>query len=365
MDIKAAITYKKSAEFKIEQVELSEPRDNEVLVRIVGSGICHTDLAAREQYLPYPLPGVLGHEGAGVVEKVGNRVKKVKPGDHVALSWDCCGVCPSCKSGKDPCCENFLPINFGGVRWSDGSTTIKKGSEDIHGSFFCQSAFATHALANETNVVKVRQDVPLEVLAPLGCGIQTGVGAVLNSLKAQAGSSIAVFGAGTVGMSAIMGAVISGCTTIIAIDLFDDRLELARELGATHTINPKNNNPVDAIMDITGKGVNYSLECVGNPQLLRQATDCLAILGVCGQVGAVAPGTEVTLNMDLIMNERSVKGIIEGDSVPDLFIPVLIDLYKQGRLPYDRLIKYYSFEDINKAVDDMIKGVTIKPVLRF
>ncbi len=364
MNIKAAVTFEKSAEFKIEQVELSDPRDQEVLVRIVGSGICHTDLAAREQYLPYPLPGVLGHEGAGVVEKVGSRVKKVKPGDHVALSWDCCGVCPSCKSGKDPYCHSFLPINFGGVR-SDGSVTMKKGSQDIHGSFFCQSAFASHALANETNVVKVRQDVPLEVLAPLGCGIQTGVGAVLNSLKPAAGSSIAIFGVGTVGMSAILGAVLSGCTTIIAIDLFPDRLELAKEFGATHTINPKKDDPVNAIMDITGGGVNFSLECVGNPALLRQATDCLALLGVCGQVGAVAPGTEATLNMDKIMNGRTVKGIIEGDSVPDLFIPVLIDLYKQGRLPYDRLIKYYPFEDINKAVEDMVKGVTIKPVLRF
>ncbi len=364
MKINAAVTYEKSAAFKIDQITIDDPRDNEVLVRVVGSGICHTDLAAKEQYLPFPLPGVLGHEGAGVVEKVGKNVKKVKPGDHVVMSWDSCHSCPSCQSGNDPYCHSFLPINFGGVR-SDGSTTLKGDKGDIHGSFFCQSAFANYALGNETGVVKVREDVPLEVLAPLGCGIQTGVGAVLNSLKAEAGSSLAVFGTGTVGMSAIMGAVLAGCTTIIAVDPITERLDLAKELGATHGINPKEKNPVDAIMEITGAGVNYSLECVGNPDILRQATDSLAMMGVCGQVGAVPPGTEVTLNMDLIMNGRTVRGIIEGDSVPDLFIPVLVDLYAQGKLPYDRFVKYYPFEDINKAVEDMVKGVTIKPVLKF
>jgi len=363
MDIKAAVTYEKSASFKIDQIQIDDPKDNEVLVRIAGSGICHTDLAAREQFLPFPLPAVLGHEGAGIVEKVGKNVKKVKPGDHVAMSWDCCHTCPSCRSGMDTYCHSFLPINFGGVR-SDGSTTLKKGSQNIHGSFFCQSAFATYALANETSVVKVRKDVPIELLAPLGCGIQTGVGAIFNALKPKPGSSIAIFGTGTVGMSAILGAAIAGCTKIIAIDLVSDRLELAKELGATHTVNPKDGNPVDAIMDITGTGANFTLECVGNPDVLRQATDSLGLMGVCGQVGAVAPGTQVTLNMDLIMNGRTVRGIIEGDSVPELFIPVLIDLYAQGKLPYDRFVKYYSFDDINKAVEDMEKGIAIKPILK-
>ncbi len=364
MDIKAAVTYEKSAAFKIDQIQIDDPRDNEVLVRIVGCGICHTDLAARDQFLPFPLPGVLGHEGAGVVEKVGKNIRKVKPEDHVVMSWDCCGICPSCKSGMNTYCHSFLPINFSGVR-SDGSTTLKKGSQNIHGSFFCQSAFATHALANETSVVKVKQDVPLEMLAPLGCGIQTGVGSVFNSLKPKPGSSIAVFGTGTVGMSAILGAVIAGCTKIIAIDLMSDRLELAKELGATHIINPKDANPVDVIMNITETGANYTLECVGNPSILRQAVDSLGPMGVCGQVGAVAPETEVTLNMDLIMNGRTIKGIIEGNAIPDLFIPVLIDLYVQGKLPYDRFVKYYSFEDINKAVEDMEKGLVIKPILKI
>ncbi|MBN2039845.1 MAG: NAD(P)-dependent alcohol dehydrogenase [Spirochaetes bacterium] len=363
MEIKAAVTYEKSAPFKIEQIEIDDPRDNEVLVRIVGSGICHTDLAAREQMIPYPLPGVLGHEGSGIVEKVGKNVKRLKPGDHVAMSWDCCHQCKACRSGMDPYCEVWLPTNFAGLR-SDGSTSFKKDGKVIHGAFFCQSAFATHALTNETSAVKVREDVPLEMLAPLGCGVQTGVGAVFNSLKPNPGDSIAVFGCGTVGMSAILGAVIKGCTTIVAIDLVPERLELAKELGATHVINAKDTDPVQAIMDITKTGINFALECVGNPNILNQAVNSLGILGVCGQVGAVAPGTPVTLNMDQVMNGRTVKGIIEGDSVPEIFIPILIELYMQGKLPFDRLIKYYDFDDINKAVEDMEKGIVIKPVLK-
>ena len=185
-------------------------------VRIVAAGICHTDLAARDQHLPVPLPSVLGHEGAGIVEKVGARVTKVKPGDHVALSWMYCGVCPSCKSGNDPYCHNFLALNFGGVR-PDGTTTMSMGDQVIHGNFFGQSVFASHALAEERNVVKVPQDVPLEILGPMGCGIQTGAGAVMNALKARPGTSIAIFGVGPVGMSAVLAAVVCGCTGIIAV----------------------------------------------------------------------------------------------------------------------------------------------------
>ncbi len=363
MEIKAAVTFEKSAEFKIEKVQLSEPRDDEILVRIVGAGICHTDLAARDQHLPIPLPSVLGHEGAGVVERVGARVTKVKPGDHVALSWMCCGSCPSCSSGRDSYCEHFLELNFSGAR-PDGTTTMKFGDQVIHGNFFGQSVFADYALAEERNVVKVPKDVPLEILGPMGCGIQTGAGAVMNALQARPGTSIAIFGIGPVGMSAVLAAVVCGCTTIIAVDISADRLKIAKELGATHTVNAREVNPVEAVRDLTGGGPNYSLECVGNPAVFRQAVDVLPLLGVCGLVGVVAPGTEVTLNMDLIMNGRTVRGVIEGDAIPDLFIPKLIDLYRQGRFPFDRMITFYPFEDINKAVEDMEKGLVIKPVLK-
>ena len=364
MEIKAAVTFEKSTAFQIVPLQLSEPEDNEILVRIAAVGICHTDLAARDQHLPIPLPSVLGHEGAGVVEKVGARVTKVAPGDHVALSWMYCGTCPSCRSGRDPYCQNFLPLNFSGTR-PDGTTTLRKDDQDVHGSFFGQSSFANYALVDVRNAVKVPKDVPLEILGPMGCGIQTGAGAVMNSLQARPGTSIAIFGVGPVGMSAVLAAVVCGCTNIIAVDLSPERLKMAKELGATHTINPKEVNPVEAILDLTGGGPNYSLECVGNPAVFRQAVDVLPLLGVCGLAGVVPPGTEVTLNMDLIMNGRTVRGIIEGDAIPDLFIPKLIELYKQGRFPFDRMITFYPFEEINKAVEDMEKGVVIKPVLKL
>lgn len=211
--------------------------------------------------------------------------------------------------------------------------------------------------------MKVSKDIPIEILGPLGCGVMTGAGAVMNSLKPSPGASIAVFGSGTVGISAIMAAKVCGCTTIIAVDVKPERLKIAKELGATHTVNASEVDPVKTILEITKGGPDFSLECIGNPAAFRQSTDILPLMGVGGLVGVVAPGTEVKLNMDLIMNGRTIKGIIEGDAVPDLFIPRLIELYKQGRFPYDKLIKYYPFEDINQAVEDMEKGLVIKPVL--
>jgi len=365
MEINAAVVFETSGDFSIEQLELSDPKDDEVLVRISGVGICHTDLGARDGHLPIPPPpSVFGHEGAGVVETVGARVTKVKPGDHVVLSWDCCGTCTSCKAGKDSYCLNFFLHNFNGAR-PDGTTTLRKGDQVIHGNFFSQSSFADFALANERNVVKVPEDIPLEILGPLGCGVLTGAGAVMNSFQPRPGASIAVFGAGTVGISAVLGGVVCGCTTIIAVDINSDRLETAKELGATHIVNAGEVDPVEAILEITGGGAEFSLECVGNPKVLRQAVDVLPRLGVCGLLGVVPPGTEVALDMDAIMNGRTVRGIIEGDAIPDLFIPRLIDLYKQGRFPFDRLVTLYPFDEINRAVEDMEEGRVIKPVLKM
>ena len=365
MKIKAAVISETGGDFNIEQLELCEPNADEVLVRIVGVGICHTDLAARAGYLPIPSPpSVFGHEGAGVVEKVGAQVTKVKPGDHVVLAWDYCGTCSSCKADKVLYCKNFFQHNFHGAR-PDDTATLHKGDQVIHGSFFCQSSFANFALANERNTVKVRDDVPLEILAPLGCGVMTGTGAVLNSLQAKPETAIAIFGIGTVGMSAILGAVICGCTTIIAVDVNTDRLKMAKELGATHIVNAGEVDTVEAIREMTDGGVEYSLECVGNPKVLRQAVDVLARLGVCGLLGVVPPGTEVSLDMDLIMNGRTVRGVLGGDAIPDLFIPKMIELYSQGRFPFDKLIRFYPFDDINKAVEDMEKGLVIKPILKL
>lgn len=363
MKITAAVVREKEQPFSIEELDLEEPRADEILVRVVATGVCHTDLIVRDQYYPVPLPVVLGHEGAGVVEGIGEGITKVGPGDHVVLSYSYCGACVNCKQGQLGYCLDLFAQNFGGAR-PDGSSALSQDGETVHGHFFSQSSFATHALATERNVVKVRRDVPLELLGPLGCGIQTGAGGVLNALHPRAGSSIAVFGAGAVGMSAVMAAFVAGCTSIIAVDVKPARLELARELGATHAINAAETDPVEEIQRITGGGANYSLETTALPEVFRQAVDSLTLTGVCGLIGAAPLGTEVSLDMNNILFGRTVRGIIEGDSVPDIFIPRLIDLYAQGRFPFDRLLRFYGLDEINQAAADSGEGTAMKPVLR-
>jgi aryl-alcohol dehydrogenase len=307
---------------------------------------------------------VLGHEGAGVVEKVGMGVTTIQPGDHVVLSYSSCGGCPNCLSGKPYACEQFYPLNFEG-KMADGTCRLHKGDQALS-NFFGQSSFSHYSVANVRNVIKVQKDVPLEMLGPLGCGIQTGSGAVLNRLKPSPGSSLAVFGIGAVGLSALMAAAVCHCSTIIAIDIQDNRLELARELGATHTINAKEQNVVETIMSITGnKGINYAVEASGRPENTRFAVDSLAVLGNVVQVGAPALGTEVTLDMNTLLFERNLNGFLMGGSVPQLYVPMLIELYKQGKFPFDKLITYYTLEEINQAIEDSKKGTTIKPVIKL
>lgn len=365
MKISAALVREKGGPFSIETLDLDAPRADEVLVRIVGVGVCHTDLKVRDQVRPVPLPIVLGHEGAGIVEQVGRQVSKVQPGDHVVLSYHSCGLCVNCQNGRPAYCQHAISGNFGGTRL-DGSTTLRQGEAVIYGAFFNQSSFATYALASERNVVKVRPDAPLEMLGPLGCGVQTGAGAVLNSLEVRAGTSIAIFGVGSVGLSAVMGAVIAGCTSIIAVDVRPNRLALALELGATHTINSAEiEDPANVVRDISGGGVDYALDTSAQPAVFRQAVDSLKILGVCGLIGGSASGVEVHLEINHLLLGRTVRGIIQGDSIPDIFIPRLIDLYLQGRFPFDRLIKFYNLEEINQACADVAAGRVLKPVLRL
>ncbi|WP_427918333.1 NAD(P)-dependent alcohol dehydrogenase [Streptomyces sp. cg40] len=365
MHITAALTETKGAPFTLAPLDLDDPRPGEVVVRLVSSGVCHTDLIVRDQWYPVPLPAVLGHEGAGVVETVGDGVTSVAPGDHVVLTFNSCGRCRMCVQGRTAYCDQFFARNFAGTR-ADGSTPLHRDSGDVHGVFFGQSSFATHALAGEGNVVKVDPAAPLELLGPLGCGVQTGAGGVLNTLRPPAGSSIAVFGAGSVGLSAVMAAVVAGCTTIVAVDLNEQRLELAKEVGATHVVNGAEGDTVERLREITGGlGVDYSLETTAVPAVLRQAVDALNQGGTCGLIGAAAPGTEASIDMSALLFGRSLRGIVEGDSVPQVFIPKLVDLYQQGRFPFDKLIRTYAFEDINQAVEDSEKGTTLKPVLTF
>ena len=364
MQIRAAVATGKSQPFVVQTLELDEPRPDEVLVRVVATGVCHTDLVVRDQYYPTPLPAVLGHEGAGIVERVGERVTRVQPGDHVVMSYLTCGACPACRQGQPGQCPDLFALNFGGAR-SDRSQALHHNGQALSSHFFGQSSFGTYALANQRNVVRVPKDVPLEILGPLGCGIQTGAGGVMNSLHPRAGSSIAIFGAGSVGLSAVMAAHVVGCTTIVAVDTKPNRLGLARELGATHVVNAAETNAVEAIQSITGGGANYCLETTAVPAVFRQAVDALQLRGVCGLIGAAPLGTEVTFDMNTILFGRTITGIIEGDSVIDVFIPRLIELYRQGRFPFDRLIHFYSLDQINQAAEDSLAGGTLKPVLRM
>ena len=321
----------------------------------------------RDQVYPVPLPIVLGHEGAGIVEAVGPAVQKVGPGDHVAVSFLNCARCRPCFDGSPASCANFNDMNFAGQR-PDGShaLTSAAGGEPLHDRFFGQSSFATYAIAHERNTVNVRDDAPLELLGPLGCGIQTGAGTVLRALKVGAGATFAVTGAGAVGLSAVMAAHLAGATTIIAVDVVPSRLDLARDLGATHVVNGAATDAVEAIRRITGSGVDYALDTTGIPALIRQAVDALRQRGTAAILGASAPDARLDLAANALMQScKTIIGVVEGDSVPDVFVPQLLELYMQGRFPFDRLVQFYDFDQINQAAADTESGATVKPILRI
>ncbi len=365
MQIKAAVAREPQGKLSIENIEIEDPRDDEILVKVVATGVCHTDIVVRDGMLPTPMPVVLGHEGAGIVEKVGSAVYKVKPGDKVVMTFASCGTCQCCKENEITYCEEFFPRNFFATR-GDGTTSLSNGDETIHSNFFGQSSFAEYAICNELNVVKVPDDAPLELLGPLACGVQTGAGAVMNALKVSHGKSFAVFGAGSVGLSALMAAKVVGATTIIAVDMNDDRLAIAKELGATHTINPKNGDVTEAIMAITGRGLNFALDTTGIPAVIRSAVMALANKGTCGILGASPPDFELQINETHFMSGgRRLMGIVEGESNPDVFIPVLIDLYSKGLFPFDKLVKFYDFDQINEAIHDSETGSAIKPIVKM
>ncbi len=365
MKITAAVTESAGAPFALQELELGDLRPDEVLVRVAAAGICHTDLIMRDQWYPVPLPAVLGHEGAGVVERVGSAVTLVAPGDRVGMSFNSCGHCPTCRTGRPAYCHDFWASNFAAAR-SDGTSALSRDGEIIHAHFFGQSSFATYAVACERNVVILPDSIPLEIAAPFGCGIQTGAGGVLDALRAPAGSTLAVFGTGAVGLSAIMAGAIAGCTTIIGIDRIAARLELARELGATHVIDTTKRDVLQEISRITGYGVDFSVESTGVPELLRQGVDCLAPRGTCGSIGASAMGTEVTLDMNTILTAgRAIRGIVEGDSVPQTLLPRLIELWSQGKFPVERMMEFYDFDQIDEAAHLAEEGKVIKPVLRI
>jgi aryl-alcohol dehydrogenase len=363
MEATVAVIKEKNGPFTLEQVQLDEPHANEVMIKITACGICHTDLAVRDQIYPGPLPMILGHEGSGVVEAVGSEVTKVKKGDHVVISYGHCGKCPNCLKGFPSYCYNFIGLNFGGCR-TDGTHAHHCGNEGLNDFFFQQSSFGTYTVAPEVNVVKVDPSAPLEILGPLGCGIQTGAGAVINALKPGPGSSIMIFGTGAVGLSAIMAAAAAGCTTIIAVDINPVRLELALTLGATHAMDSRREDFAAAIAEIDPDGIDFAVDTTGRNEVINKALYSLKSKGVCGIIGA-SP-TPLSLDANYMVGKGlTLKGLVEGDSIPDIFIPQLISLYKAGKFPFDKLIKFYEPADMNQAAEDSEKGITIKPVVRF
>lgn len=366
MKIKAAVTEAEGQDFVIKEIELDEPRDNEITVKMVASGVCHTDAIVRDQWYPTPLPAVLGHEGAGIVEKVGSAVTDLKVGDKVVMGPATCGECAQCLNGHPQYCTYNYEFNFGGSR-QDGSKAFSDGDTPVSSHFFGQSSFAQYSNVRSDSAVKVADDAPLELLGPLGCGIMTGAGAVLNVLKPGPGDSIAIYGTGAVGLAGMLAAVAAGATTIIMVDIVPERLEFATELGATHVVNSKEVDPIEAIKEITGgQGVNYALDSTGVAPVFSQMTKSLATLGHGALVGATKLGTEAPFEIGTLMLKGiKVSMVIEGDAVPRLFIPKLIDLHSKGLFPFDKLIKTYAFEDIGEAFADSESGKTIKPVLVF
>ncbi|KAB2350925.1 NAD(P)-dependent alcohol dehydrogenase [Actinomadura rudentiformis] len=362
MRIDAAVLRAAEAPYTVEPVELADPGPGEALVRIAGTGMCHTDLLGRVPGDLVGKPVVLGHEGAGVVEAVGPGVTDVAVGSHVVLSIDSCGACTNCRAARPGNCVkmaelNMLPMSLDGVPRAHDAEGAAVGNR-----WFGQSSFASHALTTVRNTVTVDPDVPLEKLGPLGCGMQTGAGSVLISLGVGAGDSIAVFGVGAVGLAGVMAARVAGATTIVAVDLHESRLDLARELGATHTLNGADDDLAGQIRAIAGgEGVQYSFDTTAVPAIVSAAVACLRTTGVCGLVGVGSE--EYRLDPSLLLMGRTVKGIIEGDAVPQLFIPRLVELWRQGRFPFDKLVTTYPLGQINQAEADWLSGKVVKPVL--
>jgi aryl-alcohol dehydrogenase len=348
---------------RIEDIELEGPREDEVLVRITSCGVCGTDRGCIHAQMPYPTPGVLGHEGAGVVEEVGRECRLVQPGDRVVLGFPFCGECVNCRRGEPRYCLHGRALLFSGYRL-DGSSPMRSNGDALAGRFFQQSSWATHTVALERQLVKVPEGIEADLMGPLGCSIATGAGTVLNELHPRAGSSIAVFGAGAVGLAAVMASQLTGLVTVIAVDQVEARLDLARRLGATHTLIYGQTTAAE-IKDITGGGADYSVECTNGANLVTPAVECLGILGTSAVVGGSKPTAEVTLNhSDVEQHGKRIVGVLGGGGQP-AFLQALMRLQAQGRFPVEQLVRTYAFEQINDAIDDSDSGAVVKPILHM
>ena len=363
LEVMAAVARAPHSEMKLEPIFLDDPRANELLVEVRAVGVCHTDLSARDQAIPLPLPAVLGHEGAGIVKAVGADVTTARVGDRVVMSQAFCGKCDRCASGRVTACRLATVLSISGVR-ADGTPSMRdRHGHPLSGCFLGQSSFATHALVREPNVVRLPEDVPWEIAAPLACGAQTGAGTILNTLKPTPTSSVAIFGAGTVGLSAVMAAAYVRCANVIVVDPHLGRLQLATELGATRTIDPRSGDPVAEIRELTGEGVDFSVEASGALPAGPAAVASLHSQGTCVLLGAPAFGTKIELDWIGLVSGRTVLGAVYGGGKPTTSITRLLEIWAAGAFPLERLVRTYPFGEIERAIKDMESGTVVKPVL--
>lgn len=364
MKIKAAVVKAPGDDYRIETVELQELQDTDILVKIVASGICRSDYSERNGAV-VPFPNILGHEGSGIVEKIGRSVTTVQPGDHVILSYGYCDKCKKCNEGHPSSCYHWMDINNSGVNPRGEHVFKDEDGKEIN-NFFNQSAFATYSITNEANIVKVDKDIDLRILGPLGCGLGTGSGVVMEVLNPKPGSSMAIFGTGAVGFAALMAAKIVGCSTIIALDINAERLNKAKELGATHVINSQEHSEtlVNEIKELTGGvGVDYAIDTSGVIPVMQQALAVVSNGGTFVPLAVTKKEFEVNTFFNLVFGNKKMVGCLIGDTIPKYHLPRLIDFYKKGQFPFDQFIKFYDFEDIVQAEADSVSGKTLKSVL--
>ncbi len=362
--MRAAVLYEVGQPLAVEEVELDPPRQGEVLVRIAATGVCHSDLHYIKGDLVMPLPVVLGHEAAGIVEAVGAGVQSVQPGDHVVLLFaPACGRCRYCAAGRPHLCEMRLRVRG---RMPDGTSRLHARGEDLH-HFTCVSSWAERAVVPESGVLRVERDLPFAVCALLGCAVTTGVGAVLNTAQVTPGSTVAVFGLGGVGLNVVQGARIAGAVTIVGVDMLEHRLDAARRFGATHTVNARRDDPVKAIQDLTQGGADYAFEVIGRAATVRQAVDCLARGGTAVAVGLPPAREELALpGPAFILNEKTLRACFYGSARLRHDIPRLLALYHAGRLMLDELVTAaLPLERVNEAVAALDRGDGLRTILEM
>jgi aryl-alcohol dehydrogenase len=365
MRITAALVEELDGPFVLTELDLDDPGPGEVLVKLTATGICHTDGLARHGDLPIPLPGVLGHEGAGTVAAVGPGVTGFSEGDRVVIGWPSCGTCRHCLVGEPRYCLRLGEVLVGGGRLDGGPALRRPDGRPVSSHFFGQSSFATYSLTTAAALVRVPDSIPLDLMGPLACGISTGAGAVFNTVRPVPGTQIAVFGVGAVGLAAIMAARNSPATRIIAVDRNESRLAMAAELGASDTVNAAADDPVKAIHDICGGPADYALECTGVISVVRQAADSVGMLGTFVLIGGAPAGAEFSLDHLTSLWGKRMVGVLGGSGRSQELMSTIMGLYAQGRFPFDRLVQYFDLASVQTALEQSYAGEVIKPILRM